>query len=164
MNFVHKNKVPLEYCIVEVIFGLMFHQPKPKYLEVMFGSVFIELSKLSTNTMPLVLAQTTEILYSRIESMHVCAFDRYICLHCFYHLQIDIFYNLQCFRFVSWFAYHLSNFKFSWSWQEWADCLALDPEHPKPKFVREVLQKAMRYTLLNFNNNYFVFIDLVVKE
>ncbi|VVC44097.1 Hypothetical protein CINCED_3A017899 [Cinara cedri] len=122
MNFVHKNKVPLEYCIVEVIFGLMFHQPKPKYLEVMFGSVFIELSKLSTNTMPLVLAQTTEILYSRIESMHVCAFD----------------------RFVSWFAYHLSNFKFSWSWQEWADCLALDPEHPKPKFVREVLQKAMR--------------------
>ncbi|XP_025418867.1 nuclear cap-binding protein subunit 1 [Sipha flava] len=122
MNFVHKNKVPLEYCIVEVIFSLMFHQPKPKYLEVMFGSVFIELSKLSTNTMPLVLAQTTEILYSRIESMHVCAFD----------------------RFVSWFAYHLSNFKFSWSWQEWADCLALDPEHPKPKFVREVLQKAMR--------------------
>lgn len=122
MNFVHKNKVPLEYCIVEVVFSLMFHQPKPKYLEVMFGSVFIELSKLSTNTMPLVLAQTTEILYSRIESMHVCAFD----------------------RFVSWFAYHLSNFKFSWSWQEWADCLALDPEHPKPKFVREVLQKAMR--------------------
>lgn len=78
MDFVHKNKVPLEYCIVEVIFGLMFHQPKPKFLEVMFGSVFIELSKLSTNTMPLVLAQTTEILYSRIESMHVCAFDRYI--------------------------------------------------------------------------------------
>jgi len=80
MNFVHKNKVPLEYCIVEVIFSLMFHQPKPKYLEVMFGSVFIELSKLSTNTMPLVLAQTTEILYSRIESMHVCAFDRYVSL------------------------------------------------------------------------------------
>ncbi|XP_025412908.1 nuclear cap-binding protein subunit 1-like [Sipha flava] len=122
MNFVHKNKLPLEYCIVEVIFSLMFHQPKPKYLEIMFGSVLIELSKLSTNTIPLVLAQTTEILYSRIESMHVCAFD----------------------RFVSWFAYHLSNFKFSWSWKEWADCLALDPEHPKPKFVREVLQKAMR--------------------
>lgn len=80
MNFVHKNKVPLEYCIVEVVFSLMFHQPKPKYLEVMFGSVFIELSKLSTNTMPLVLAQTTEILYSRIESMHVCAFDRFILL------------------------------------------------------------------------------------
>jgi len=80
MNFVHKNKVPLEYCIVEVVFSLMFHQPKPKYLEVMFGSVFIELSKLSTNTMPLVLAQTTEILYSRIESMHVCAFDRFVIL------------------------------------------------------------------------------------
>lgn len=88
MNFVHKNKVPLEYCIVEVIFSLMFHQPKPKYLEVMFGSVFIELSKLSTNTMPLVLAQTTEILYSRIESMHVCAFDRYVGL-CYYTKYIE---------------------------------------------------------------------------
>jgi len=76
INFVHKSQISLEHCIVEVIFGLMFHQPNPKYLEIMFGSLFIELSKLSTNTVPLLLAQTTGILYSRIESMHVSAFDR----------------------------------------------------------------------------------------
>ncbi|XP_034940249.1 nuclear cap-binding protein subunit 1 [Chelonus insularis] len=122
LNFPYKTKIPLDYCIVEVIFGELFKLPTPKYLEICYGSILIELCKLQPSTMPQVLAQATEILFRRIDSMAAASFD----------------------RFVWWFAYHLSNFQFRWSWEDWDSCLQRDMEHPRPKFIREVLLKALR--------------------
>lgn len=47
-------------------------------------------------------------------------------------------------RFCSWFAYHLSNFQFRWTWEEWLDAAALPQLHPKPMFVQGALAKCLR--------------------
>ncbi|RWS22514.1 nuclear cap-binding protein subunit 1-like protein [Leptotrombidium deliense] len=122
LNIPGKQKIPLDYMLVEVILGEMFTLPQSKYLEICYGSLLLELCKLQPSTLPQVLAQAVELIFERLETMNISCVD----------------------RFASWFAYHLSNFQFSWNWDDWSTCLSTDTLHPKQKFVRETLHRCVR--------------------
>lgn len=115
-------KLPLNYMIVEVILGQLFTLPKPAHIELFYGSLLLELCKLQPGHLPQVLAQATELLYERIDTMKASCIE----------------------RFSSWFAYHLSNFQYKWSWEDWADCSEEDIESPRNKFLKDTMIRCMR--------------------
>uniref|UniRef100_A0A8B9I3K6 Nuclear cap-binding protein subunit 1 n=1 Tax=Anser brachyrhynchus TaxID=132585 RepID=A0A8B9I3K6_9AVES len=106
-------KTSSDYILV--IFAELFQLPSPPHIEVMYTTLLIELCKLQPGSLPQVLAQATEMLYMRLDTMNTTCVDR------------NSFTKNYC----------ILSFDRS-------DCLTQDLEKPKPKFVREVLEKCMR--------------------
>ncbi|CAG5088532.1 Oidioi.mRNA.OKI2018_I69.PAR.g11876.t2.cds [Oikopleura dioica] len=122
LSYSNKSKVPIYHMIVEVIFSYIFRVPTPIVPDICFATIFIELCKLQPQFMPQVLALATELIFEKLDDLTRPTAD----------------------RFTNWFAHHLSNFQFRWSWDEWADCLQQDLESSRPAFIREVLEKCRR--------------------
>lgn len=67
-----RARVALDYMIIEAVFAGMFNLPTPPVRHgnlLFYGSLLIQLCQEATNTMPLVLAQATEVLYERLDTM-----------------------------------------------------------------------------------------------
>lgn len=128
LNLPGNSKVPANYCIIEVLFSEMFRLPNPHHVQVFYGSLIIELCKSQPNTMPGVVAQATELLYERLDSM-----------------------NVDCVqRFVHWFSYHLSNFQFKWGWDEWVSAVDSGSDSSQCVFLRELFERMRRSSYHQF--------------
>jgi nuclear cap-binding protein subunit 1 len=122
VNFPGKTKLPVNYMLVEAIFGDLFQLPVPPHINIMYGALLLELCKLNPSTLPVVLAQAVVLLFDRLDVMNTVALD----------------------RFALWFSYHLSNFQYRWAWEDWETHLSLPNDHPKRKFLTEALEMCMR--------------------
>ena len=71
-----EDKIPLNYMIIETVFAQMFRLPNPPNVEIFYHSLILELCKLQPSTMPIVLVQATEMLFSRLDSMNTVCIER----------------------------------------------------------------------------------------
>lgn len=123
-----RMRLPISYMIVEVVLGELFRLPRTEQPHICYTSLLIDLCREASNSIPLVLAQATEMLFDRIEQM------RPVCIE----------------RFVCWFSHHLSNFKFQWSWSDWAACAQESCDRPRTRFIAEVLQRLLRFSYFEY--------------
>ncbi|OZC12741.1 MIF4G domain protein [Onchocerca flexuosa] len=122
VSYRKKTIVPINYMILETIFSQLFRLPHPPLRPLFYGSLMIELCKIKN--MPQVIAQAAELFYQRIDTMQLECID----------------------RLIDWFSYHMSNFEYRWSWIDWDDCLDLNDYAPRRYFVKEVIEKCMRFS------------------
>lgn len=111
-----------EDMALDAIFSQIFYLPSPEHKLVYYHSVTTELCKLSPGTIAPCLGRAMRFMYRRIDDM-----------------DMDLSY-----RFMDWFAHHLSNFEFRWKWDEWQEYLSESDLHPKKAFVVGAIDKEIR--------------------
>lgn len=82
---------------VDAIFSQIFRLPASEHRLVYYHSLITELCKISPAAVAPSLGRAIRFLFRSLESM-----------------DMELSY-----RFMDWFAHHLSNFEFRWKWQEW---------------------------------------------
>lgn len=111
-----------EDVAVDAVFSQLFQLPAPEHKLVYYHSVLTEACKIAPAAIAPSLGRAIRYLYRNVDKM-----------------DLELSY-----RFVDWFAHHLSNFGFTWKWTEWIDDVELSPLHPKKAFIAGALDKEVR--------------------
>lgn len=111
-----------EDMAVDAIFSQMLQLPAPEHKLVYYHSMITETCKLAAGSIAPSLGRAIRYLYRNLELM-----------------DLELSY-----RFLDWFAHHLSNFDFRWKWVEWLDDVNLPDLHPRKAFIIGVLDKEIR--------------------
>ncbi|KAF5398680.1 Nuclear cap-binding protein subunit 1 [Paragonimus heterotremus] len=122
-----RARVALDYMIIEAVFAGMFNLPNPPVQHgnlLFYGSLLIQLCQEASSSIPLVLAQATEILYERLNVM------KPVCIG----------------RMIEWFSYHLSNYQLQWSWREWSGAVSEEPMSPHRRLITETFARLIRFS------------------
>ncbi|KAF3935510.1 hypothetical protein ABW19_dt0200794 [Dactylella cylindrospora] len=117
---------PEDVC-VDAIFTNIFQLPQPEHKLVYYHATLTEVCKLAPQAVAPSLGRAIRYLYRNLESM-----------------DVELRY-----RFIDWFAHHLSNFGYTWKWTEWVGDLQLAKIHPKRSFIQEAVEKEIRLSFPN---------------
>jgi nuclear cap-binding protein subunit 1 len=86
-----------EDVIIDAVFSQIFQLPQPEHRLVYYHSLITESCKISPAAIAPSLGRAIRFLFRNIDAM-----------------DMELSY-----RFMDWFAHHLSNFEFRWKWTEW---------------------------------------------
>ncbi|KAK2811857.1 hypothetical protein FQN50_001895 [Emmonsiellopsis sp. PD_5] len=111
-----------EDVAVDAVFSQLFQLPAAEHKLVYYHSVLTEACKIAPAAIAPSLGRAIRFLYRNVENMDLSL----------------------SFRFLDWFAHHLSNFGFTWKWTEWIGDLELPDVHPKKVFISGALDKEIR--------------------
>ncbi|PGG97875.1 nuclear cap-binding protein subunit 1 [Blastomyces parvus] len=111
-----------EDVAVDAVFSLLFQLPTPQHKLVYYHSVLTEACKIAPAAIAPSLGRAIRFLYKNVARMDLAL----------------------SYRFLDWFAHHLSNFGFTWKWTEWIDDVELPAVHPKKAFICAALDKEIR--------------------
>lgn len=111
-----------EDVAVDAVFSQLFQLPMPEHKLIYYHSLLTEACKLAPAAIAPSLGRAIRYLYKNCDQMD---------------------YELS-YRFMDWFAHHLSNFGYTWKWTEWIDDVELPDIHPKKAFIRAALDKEIR--------------------
>lgn len=111
-----------EDVVIDAVFSQMFTLPTPEHKLVYYHSVITEACKIAPAAIAPSLGRAIRFLFRNIDDM-------------------DLELN---YRYMDWFAHHLSNFEFRWKWTEWISELDNSALHPKKAFIIGALDKEIR--------------------
>lgn len=129
-NALGTNNPPLstwkiEDVAVESILTMIFQLPATLEVEMYYYAVLISCCRESTESIAPVFGRAIRFLYNNLE-----------CLD--YELKL---------RFLDWMSIQLSNFEFSWKWDEWVEDSKKYKNlkyHPKKNFIKNLIAKEIR--------------------
>lgn len=112
----------VEDVAMESVLECIFKVPTSAFYGSYFHAILVEACIMAPQAIAPVFGRAIRFLYSHLT-------------------ELDI--ELQH-RFLDWFSQHLSNFGFSWKWQEWKDDVNLPDLHPRKVFMEQLILKEVR--------------------
>lgn len=112
----------VEDVALEAILEAIFKLPTSAFHGSYFHAILIEACIMAPQAIAPVFGRAIRFLYSHLPEM-----------------DVELVH-----RFLDWFSHHLSNFGFSWKWQEWKDDIALPDLHPRKVFMKQLILKEVR--------------------
>lgn len=130
----------IEDIAVESILTMIFLLPHPLHYEIYYYAVLIHCCRKNPDLIAPVFGRAIRYFYHNLETLD-------------YELKL---------RFMDWMTTQISNFEFSWKWDEWVldleRCLRLH-YHPKRNFIKNLIAKEVRLSNPNIIRESFVTID-----